>query len=198
MMLIASNASDIQKYYESSYVKLRDFGDQVFLINKVTREGVYFSTAAGEEGIIYLEDSAPYNLDMVLPNKALFQLGNYCYSLARIPARQYHRGITPQNCQISRLEGEGWRKQSLSFTNLQGYMSKPTYRPFADVVATCKQSEALSDRFAYQASNKRLWCDSTIVGTVNPALKTVACNPLLVLEVSRIIGNSSTYKVIPV
>lgn len=198
MILVPENANDIQKYYESSYIKLRDFGDKVFFVNKVTREGIYFTDADQQEGLLHLHSGAPYTLDMVLPNKALYQLGNYCYSLARIPARQYHRGITVANCQIMRLEGEGWKKQSMNFTNLQGYMSKPNYRPLEEVIETAKHSEALTPRFAYQASNKRLWCDNKIVGMVNTSLKTIACNPLLNKEISNLLANTKDYRMVNV
>lgn len=196
MQLQSSNASDIQKYYEGSYVKLREFGDRVFLIHKVNKDGVYFQDSSAEEGVIHLHDSSPYNLDMVLPNKALYQLGNFCYSLARIPARQYSRGITQQNCQVRKLTSDGWGNVPISFPVLQGYMSKPTYRPLAEVVETCKQSEALTDRFAYQALGKKIWCDNRVVGTINKDLKTVACDKLLEREVLKLIGTLKDYKVI--
>jgi len=196
MLLVSSNASDIQKYYEGSYVKLREMGDRVFLIHKVNKEGVFFQDSDNMEGVIHLHDSSPYNLDMVLPNKALYQMGQYCYSLARIPARQYSRGITQQNCQIMKLTSEGWGKVPLSFVVLQGYMSKPMYRPLAEVVETCKHSEALTDRFAYQAQGKKIWCDNRVVGTINKDLKTVACDKLLEREVLKLIGTLKDYKVL--
>lgn len=196
MILSPANASDIQKYYESSYIKLRDFGDKVFFVNKVTRDGIYFTDCDSQEGLLHLHEDAPYNLDMVLPNKALFQLGNYCYSLARIPARQYHRGITVANCLIQRLDSEGWKKQGLSFTTLQGYMSKPNYRPLGEVIATAKHSEAVTSRFAYQASGRKIWCDNRIVGVVNPALKTIACNKLLAPEIAKLLADNKDYRMV--
>lgn len=196
MILSPTNASDIQKYYESSYIKLRDFGDKVFFVNKVTRDGIYFTDSDLQEGLLHLHEDAPYNLDMVLPNKALFQLGNYCYSLARIPARQYHRGITVANCQIQRLDSEGWKKQSLSFMTLQGYMSKPNYRPLGEVIATAKHSEAVTPRFAYQATGRKIWCDNRIVGVVNPSLKTIACNKLLAPEIAKLLADNKDYRMV--
>lgn len=199
MQLVASNASDIQKYYEGSYVKLVEFGDKLFLVNKVTKEGVYCVDDKSDEFLIHLHDSAPYTLNMTLPNKAFYQLGNYCYSLARVPARQYHRGITPTNCAIMRLESEGWKKQSCNFITLQGYVNKPFYRPLTTVLETCKHSEALSERFAYHAAGKAIWCDNRKVAIVNDKMRTVCCNPLLERAIQRILDRNDVdrvYKVI--
>lgn len=196
MLLQSSNAGDIQKYYEGSYVKLQECGDRIFFIHKVNKDGVYFQDSNNDEGVIHLLDQYPYNLNMVLPNKALYQMGQYCYSLARIPARQYSRGITTGNCQIMKLTSDGWGEVGISFAVLQGYMSKPNYRPLAEVVAECKHSEALTDRFAYQAIGKKIWCDNRVVGVVNPLLKTVSCDALLEREVTKLIGLAQDYKVI--
>lgn len=199
MDLTSSNCSDIQKYYEGSYVKLREFGDKLFLINKVTRESVYFVDAAGEEGIIYLHDSCPYTLNMVLPNKAMYQVDQQCFLIQRIPARQYHRGITSGNCMIKYLATGGWANTSLSFSTLMGYVDKPVYRPLDQIIETRQSgSEAITARFAYQANGKKIWCDTRMVATVNTKLKTIACNKLLMPELERFLlrGENVTYKLI--
>lgn len=197
MLLIESNSSDIQKYYEGSWIKLREFGDKPFFVQKVTREGVYFTDVDNEEGIIYLSDDVPYELNMVLPNKAAFQYNGYAYLMARIPARQYHRGITTANCIIQRLDSEGWRKASLNGPILSGYMGKPNYRELDDVIEACKNSEALSSRFSYQASSKRIYCDTMHVATVNPSLKFIGCKAILVPEITKLLSNNSKYEVVP-
>lgn len=199
MELTSSNSSDIQKYYEGSYVKLREFGDKLFLIHKVTRECVYFTDATGEEGVIYLHDSCPYTLNMVLPNKAMYQVDQQCHLLQRIPARQYHRGITSSNCMIKVLGANGWLNSSLSFSSLTGYVNKPVYRPLDQIIETCiSGSEAITSRFAYQAVGKKIWCDTRAIGTVNTKLKTIACNKLLLPELERFLlrGDTTTYKLI--
>ena len=200
MELISSNSSDIQKYYEGSYVKLREFGDKLFLINKVTREAVYFTDANGDEGIIYLHDSCPYTLNMVLPNKAMYQVDQHCYLLQRFPARQYHRGITTNNCTIKFLQSGGWGATTLSFATLTGYVNKPVYRSLEDIIESrTSGSEAINSRFAYQANGKKIWCDTKSVATVNTKLKTIACNKLLIPELERFLlrgDMNTTYKLI--
>lgn len=200
MELISSNSSDIQKYYEGSYVKLREFGDKLFLINKVTRECVYFTDSTGDEGVIYLHDSCPYTLNMVLPNKAMYQVDQHCYLLQRIPARQYHRGITSNNCAIKLLNSGGWGSVALSFTTLTGYVEKPVYRPLEQIIETCTSgSEAITARFAYQAAGKKIWCDTKLIATVNTKLKTITGSKLLIPELERFLLRgelNTTYKLI--
>lgn len=198
MLLISSNANDIQKYYEGSYVKLSGFGDKLFFIQKVTQEGIYCVDGDTDEYLIHLHDSVPYELTMTLPNKAFYQMGHHCYSLARIPARQYHRGITSANCAIQRLDVDGWKKQSCSFSTLQGYVQKALYRPLSEVVETCKGSEAISERFAYQYAGNRIWCDHRIVGTVNTVQRTVQCNILLERAIQRILDRNDMDRVFKV
>lgn len=199
MELTSSNWQDIQKYYENSYVKLREFGDRIFYIDKVNRDEVYFRDENDEAGVIYLHDAAPYSLDMVLPNKAMYQMGDEAYLLQRVPARQYHRGITPQNCKISRLRSNGFTTHSLSFQSLQGYANKPLYRPLEEVIGRSTGSEAISPRFAYNAANKSIYCDQKVVAVVDKTKKEIKANTLLLAELKRFLLHddvNSVYKLV--
>lgn len=193
MLLIQSNWQDIQKYYLDSYVKLQEFGDQIFFICAVNKEGVKFTDDKGEEGIIWLHDECPYTLNMVLPNKSFFQKDNFCYSLARVPARQYHRGITSENCSLTYLQGSTWRKASIGFENLTHYVNKPWFRPLDTAIMTPRlYSEALSPRFAYSSTDCTIWCDSHPIGTVNKETDTITCQSLFLTEVSRLLSSSQS------
>ena len=199
MELTSSNWNDIQKYYESSFIKLREFGDRIFYIDKVNRDEVHFHDANDEAGVLYLHDAAPYTLDMVLPNKAMYQMGDEAYLLQRVPARQYHRGITSQNCKISRLRSTGFSPISLSFSALQGYASKPIYRPLEDVIGRSTGSEAISPRFAYLSSNKSIYCDQKVVAVVDKAKKEIKAHTLLLAELKRFLmrdDSNITYKLV--
>lgn len=197
MQLIQSNWQDIQKYYLDSYVKLQEFGDQIFFICGVSKEGVKFQDEKGEEGIIWLHDESPYTLSMVLPNKSFFQKGQYCYSLARVPARQYHRGITSENCELRYLEGVSWRKAMLGFENLMHYVNKPYFRPLEMAITSPRlYSEALSPRFAY-TPNGAIWCDNHMIANLNKETNEIKCRPLFLMEVSRLLSSPSQYNVVP-
>lgn len=196
MQLVSSNWRDIQKYYDQCFIKIRDFGDKIFFVDKVTPEFVLFKDKDGQEGIIYLHDDVPYNLDMVLPHKAMFQIGDTAHLMQRIPARQYNRGITSQNCTIKKLSLSGWSSASVSFINLSGYTEKIAYRP-ADVVFKREQgSEVLSSRFAYLAHTGAIYCDTKMVGSVDVLNRKVICRPLIQAELSAILGPNSEYKLI--
>lgn len=196
MQLVSSNWRDIQKYYDQCFIKIRDFGDKIFFVDKVTPEFVLFKDKDGQEGIIHLHDEVPYNLDMVLPHKAMFQIGDYAYLMQRIPARQYNRGITSQNCTIKKLSLSGWTNSSVSFMNLSGYTEKTAYRP-ADVVFKREQgSEVLSARFAYLAGTYSIYCDTKQVATLDPVNKRIMCRPLIEAELATILGPNSEYKLI--
>lgn len=200
MQFTPSNWQDINKYYCDSFVKLTELNDQLIYISKVNREGVYFSFSDQKEGVIWLHDDVPYDLDMVLPNKAMYQMGNHCYHMSRIPQRQYHRGITPNNCVVKKLTDSGWGNAPINFITLQGYVAKPMYRPLEDVIATpMAGSEALSPRFAYQTKSHKLWCDNKVIGFVNNKTKTIGCAPLLIPEISAFLGKTDAkniYKVV--
>ena len=199
MELTSSNWGDIQKYYENSFVKLREFGDRIFYIDKVNRDEVHFHDMNEEAGVIYLHDAVPYTLDMVLPNKAVYQMGDEAYLLARIPARQYHRGITTGNCKISRLRSTGFTSANLSFATLQGYANKPIYRPLEDVIGRSTGSEAISSRFAYNSANKSIYCDTKVVAVVDKVKKEIKAHSLLLAELKRFLlrdDSNITYKLV--
>lgn len=199
MELTSSNWGDIQKYYENSFVKLREFGDRIFYIDKVNRDEVHFHDANDEAGVIYLHDAAPYTLDMVLPNKAMYQMGDEAHLLQRVPARQYHRGITTSNCKISRLRSNGYTNANLSFATLQGYASKPIYRPLEEVIGRSTGSEAISPRFAYNAANKSIYCDTKVVAVVDKVKREIKAHALLLAELKRFLlrdDSKITYKLV--
>lgn len=186
MELVPSNVADIYKYYGDSYVKLPGFGDKLFLITKVNEDAIYFEDSNGKPGTITLHEDHPFLLDMVLPHKAMYQMGNYCFLLQRLPARQYNRGITEKNCRISALGEAGWTYKNTSFSALEGYTNKPMYRPLHEVIETrWSGSEALGARFAYLASNKGIYCDQKLVATVNVKEKIILCHPILIPEIER-------------
>jgi hypothetical protein len=84
---------------------------------------------------------------------------------------------------------------------LQGYVSKPFYRPLSEIIMTIQGgSEAVSDRFAYQAKGGKLWCDLKPIATINAKLKTIACTALLVPEINKFLARTASenfFKVVP-
>ena len=165
MELLPSNFQDIRKYYCDSFVKLHEFGDQLFYITKVTDSSVFFKDENGKEGIIYLHEDVPYSFSMTLPHKSLYQLGNKCYSLARYPARQYSKGISGQNCRIVALEYYGWENQPVDFPVLKGFVTKPSFLTLMEAITNKDYiSVALSSRFAIMTGS--IFCDTHKIGSI--------------------------------
>lgn len=187
MELLPSNFQDIRKYYCESFVKLHEFGDQLFYITKVTDSSVFFKDENGKEGIIYLHEDVPYSFSMTLPHKSLYQMGSKCYSIARFPARQYSKGISGNNCRIATLELYGWENQSVDFNVLKGFVTKPSF-PSLEEGITKKEyaSVALSSRFAYSMGN--IYCDTHRVGTIMGTVITI--NPLFKAEFTLLLQNT--------
>lgn len=189
MECVQSNYGDITKYYQGSYIKLREFGDALFYVVKVSRDEVLLKDKNDNEFVITLHDSVPYNIDMILPNKSLFQHNNHCFSLSRVPARQYHRGITRQNCEVQVLGEKKWGTAAVGFDTLEGYVNKPLFPTLSDAIADKSVSAALSRRFAYSRDGT-LWCDLRKIGTVDKLSKVVSVNSLLQLEVSKLLSDT--------
>ncbi len=187
MELLPSNAQDIHKYYCDSYVKLKEFGDQLFYISKVGKDSVFFHDKDNREGVIYLHEQEPYTLLPSMPNKTMYQLSSYAYSMNRFPARQYSRGISSNNCRIFRLGTYGWDAVDVNFTTLNGYVDKPAFPTALDALGGTYNSVALSNRIAINYGGT-VYCDQVIIGTFLKKDKEYVANihPLFVLEFTRI------------
>jgi hypothetical protein len=196
MELISSNTADITKYYGDSYVRIAEVGDKILLLKKVTPDAVYLIDADELEYALYLHDEVPYTLNMVLPHKAMFQHGKYCCLLSRLPARQYSRGITSENCRIERLTNEGWLKVGINFESLQAFINKPQYRWLDHAIETpVGMSEAITNRFAYRASDRSLRIDQVVIGSVTDVTKTIGVKALFVPEVTKLLSPTTLYTV---
>lgn len=186
MILNQSNSHDIEKYYRGSYVKLPGYGDKLFFIDNVDSTGVYFVDDTQKKGVIYLDDDHPYELDFVLPHKALFQVGKYAHLMSRIPARQYHRGITCENCSIFRL-GDIWRAQELTWSLLNYYVSKTPYVTLSVAMKNNFVSAALSQRISWSATTGKLYCDRVSIGEVKKGTNSILIHPLFESEVRQLL-----------
>lgn len=199
MQLISDNWQDINKYYCDSYVKFpNEYGDKLFYVYKVRPDGILFKDDKGEEGILNLANDVPYDLNFILPHKTMFQKGQYCYLLQRIPAKQYHRGITSENCAFHYLSGGVWRQSDFSWSLLNAYTNKPLFRSITEVVQNPKgfDSEALSRRFAI--GGPKLFCDTINIGRVDAKKSIVYVLDLFKLEVEGLLdrtGAAATFKV---
>lgn len=192
MIISRENIDDIQRYYQDTYVKLKEYGDKLFYIYSVGPQGVLFKDETGEEGILYID--TPYDLDYVLPHRAVFQHKMYAVSLSRHPARQYKRGLSGDNCRIFALTNDGWGPYSLTWEYLNSFTTKMPYVPLLDAMKGKYISAALSNRFSWRKADQSLWCDNIHIGYINH--NVIDCSPVIrpeLMEVLATTGNENYF-----
>lgn len=189
MEISSNNWTDVQKYYQDSYVKFdREYGDRLYYIYKVRPEGVLYRDSDNQEGILYMDTENPYELEYIMPHKTMFQKDKHCYLLTRIPAKQYSRGLTNSNCQFHLLDALGkWKTADVAWDILNAYTNKPAFRSIADCVRdpAGRVSEALSKRFAIAGS--LLFCDTFKIGRVDSAKRNLHVLDLFHNEVEKLL-----------
>lgn len=189
MIFVPSVAQDISKYYKNSFVKFEEFGDEFFQITGISSKAVKFKRANGDEGEIALHEDAPYDLKFTLPHKSYFQKGQNAYLLARLPARQYSRGITGENCIIYGLTANGeFVNSGLNFTMLQAFANKPHFLSITDSVRMkSMKSCCLSPRFAV-CSVGGVYVDTVHIGSyqIDQKRTIFKVRPAFHLELRRI------------
>lgn len=171
MLLTYQNKTDIDKYYRNTFVKLSNYAeynpdtpfdpDTLFFINKVKDDGIYGTIQNGDAFEVKFDDEEPLDLSYPLPHKSLFQYAGMACMLARIPARQYKRGISHENTKIIALKANGAiGTVSVGFESLSVYVKKPS---FSRLSVACQQesgSVSLSPRMAYVPFTKQIYIDA--------------------------------------
>lgn len=195
MKLISSNVKDINKYFHNTYIKVKEFGDTLFLINSVDHYGVKGDREDGQPFIIYLDDEHPYELDYVLPRKSFFQHGPNAIQLCRVPAQQYQRGMNSQNTALSYLSASGEKRNgSLNFETLRSYVNKQMFSTLKQAVADKERtSSALSPRMMYHKSKKQIFMDFEPIAHVSVSkagnLVVKMTNVVFKPEVEKMLNN---------
>src|SRR4030095_1895113 len=150
MKFTSENYSDLRKYFQNSFVKfsgvvayqhkdgkyerMAELGERLFYVGEVQMDyakGHYMEDGQKKPFIFHLhnEKHSP-EIDFILPKKSYFNHGNRAFYLYRIPARQYHRGITEENTAIGYLDEGGVNSVSLNLDRLQSYVGKQAFLNF--------------------------------------------------------------------
>ena len=186
MFFQQSNVSDIDKYFRNTFIKLKEFGDELFYVSGVHSSCVTGKDQTGEDFELILSDAMPYEVDYVLPSRAVFQSGNRVSMLQRIPARQYKRGLCADNTQL--VDVYTGEKLAIDMDTLVGFVNKPRYTTFDDVVKKkVGKSVALNSRFSYHAADGSIRCDLKPIGAVDLASKTLKVNKLFAPEIKNLL-----------
>jgi hypothetical protein len=195
MFFTRSSVSDIEKYYCKTYVKFKEFGDRLFWINRVLDDRVVGHDQDEQEFELMLADEYPYEVDFILPNRAVFQYKDRALLLQRVPMRQYKRGLCEQNIQV--VDTTTGSKMDFGFPLLKAFVTKQRYFTFTEAIQR-KNSKtkgyALNSRMS-MSNNHLLRVDTTPIGEfIDGVLKV---NRLFVDDVKRqIADNNESVKVV--
>lgn len=196
MFFTRNNAQDIEKYYNKTYVKFKEFGDRLFWINRVSAEKVSGVDQDEQEFDLLLADEYPYEVDYILPNRAVFQYKERAILLQRVPMRQYKRGLCEQNVQF--VDTTTGSKMDFGFALLKAFVTKQRYYTFTEAIQR-KNSKikgyALNSRMS-MSNSQCLRIDTIPIGQFEDGVLKV--NRLFINDVlKQIEDNGETVKVQP-
>lgn len=197
MLCIPNTWRDIQRYYEGTYVKFREFGETLFWIQRVREDAITGKSEDGEEFILHLHSDAPYVIDYILPHKAVFQKGEHVYALQRIPARQYKRGLCNDNTQIVNMLTQ--EKQNFGFPLLKAFVNKQSYPSLDEAIwgkSTTRRAVALSSRMWFNRQSGGLYADVMAIGHANRETRVLTINPLFREETKDLVATLTNTKVV--
>lgn len=186
MYVDSTNWQDADKYFRGCFIKLKESGDTLVLIEKVNQQALWCQDENGEAVCIEINGEETgtigYELDYVIPRKSYFQDGNTANILTRIPARMWKKGVSKENTAFSVLVDGVFLKRDVSFEALKAYVHKPVYLPYTE--ATNYNSIALSPRFAMWKSN--VYLDQIQVGRYYQESKTLLCKKLFMKDLASL------------
>lgn len=175
MQFTPSNREDINKYYRGSFLKFKETGDLLFYLQGVDSNVVTGTIEDGRDFKIYLAEEEPYEVDYILPHKSFFQYGENACMLQRVPAKQYHRGITNENTRISyRDPGTAIpAKVAIGFDPLKAFVKKQKFFTLSEATKQDLTSAVLAPRIMYMRTNKQIFIDFTPVARVAMSEKKI-------------------------
>lgn len=198
MIFTSSNASDIERYYYQTWIKLPEFGDKLFFVQNVSSEMVTGTDDNGDYFELLLSDEAPYPVEYVLPHKAIFQWKERAVMLQRIPARQYRRGLSSGNTKV--VDCSTGESISLTTNLLKAFVSKQRFSPFSAAFAAKSKmkSVALSPRMWFHRSLGRVCVDFTPVAQYDYETKRLTMLlPIFLPEIMQhMVDNNELYEVV--
>ena len=198
-MLFTSSAwQDIDKYYQGTYTKFKEFGDKLFRITQVSPHKVVGIDQDEVEFDLFLSDDHPYEVDYVLPNRAVFQYRDRAFLMQRVPARQYKRGLCDGNVRIINVDtGEVF---PIGFAILKSYVTKQQYFTFSEALKRKGKlkSYALNSRMSLSVPSFSLRIDTTKIGHYSTDSKKLYVNSLFIADVqAQLKNNNETLEVVP-
>lgn len=196
MFINSQNFDDVKKYFQHTYVKFAETGDHIWHVDTVSPNEIICTDKNKEQ--VGIDLNIGYNLEYILPRKAIFQFGNEAVMLSRIPARQWKKGMCKANTAFHILNSEGtWMALNFDIHMIEGFVNKPSYYPVDLAVKELSKesvdhvaSVALNPRMAICHSGK-LFVDNVLVGKISFKEKTLLCKKIFKPEISKVFSDWS-------
>lgn len=195
MIFNEQSRKDIERYYTGTYVKFKETGDRIFKIVSCRSEGVKAMDSAGFE--VWIDLSEDYHVDYIIPGRKIFQMGECAAMLYRKPARQYFRGMHPENTGFVILSPNGeWKECPVDFGHIESFINKGEYlKP--DFQRQHLTSYAVDDQIAI-AQNGAIVFGYNPIGYFKPTDKVVMHESMFGREIKDIFKSLAvTYVAIP-
>jgi hypothetical protein len=191
MEWFSHNWRDIHKYYKDTYIKLYEHsGEKLWHVTSVNEDRVMLINPEDGEDVVEIKlwEDKPFNVEMILPQKATFQMGKVALCLSRVPAQMFKRGISSENCIINTLMPGGWQPSTLSFSRLTAYVQKQEYfSPTELLRGDGKISVAFGRRWSCTCDGN-IFVDTKHCGTILFNQKTYDINLVVKAEFIRAIA----------
>jgi hypothetical protein len=192
MKFAPSTYADIRKYFEGTYVKFAELGEQLLYIQRIREDYILAADSKGNAYELVLEEDAPYEMTYTLPHRALFAYNGRAFMLQRVPARQYQRGINSANTQI--ISVPDGKKMSLSWELLDAFTNKQDYQLLADAVWGRFSKEVvsipLSCRSMFDRRTQSIYFDRNAVCKIDREGKKVLVHSLFREEIQEMLDDS--------
>jgi hypothetical protein len=198
MLFVPKNRDDISRYYRGTYLKLKEFGDELFLIEHVEANAITGKHESGKPFIIYLDDETPYEVDYILPHKSFYQDGANAVQLVRVPAKQYYRGLCASNTALVTVSNVGVIKQgTIDFNSLKKFVYKQAFFSLKAAIGTEGNITcAMSSRMMYHRSKRELYIDQEPIAKVNPGkLQISLYYPIFANEVMDVLKSHNEHNI---
>lgn len=191
MIFNRQSAQDINKYYAGTYLKFNETGDRIFRIIDVMNEGlVKAEDSSGFE--IYIDLDEDYTVNYIIPGRRIFQMNENAAMIYRKPARQYYRGMHPENTGFAVLTPDtAWKEIHLDFSMIETFVNKNDYIKVEEIEHVKYQhyaSWAIDDQIAVNKHGQIMFGNIDI-GKLQPLFKKGFFTPIYERECKEIFKN---------
>lgn len=187
----SDNWEDVKKYYHNTFVKFKETGDVVWYVDRVDPERMLVTNSQGEEAGIWLPDG--YQIDYVMPGRAVYQYGQNAVMLSRIPARQWKKGMCKANTAFHFLTWDGiWTSNPFDIKVIESFVNKPGYYNVDLAINDMKNGTIASAALTHRISickNHRVFVDQLLVAKVDPIKKELIARKIMIPELSKVFTN---------